>query len=198
MLRTCRHIWHVGSILELYFSPLLRAADHVALNRLYRGFWTLRYLIIAAPLCAPLVEQSRHSGCRSWSQWTECSYIWQRTVCTASLTSAQLVLSNTGQAERIVTTMNCAAVCPHESRLASNQPSTKLVLGLKRPVREAGNINSSSVRVKNELNFTSTPHMRYGVKRWWLYLFLVLDFVYLFPEEGDSFFLWNICNKPRW
>jgi hypothetical protein len=197
MLRTYRHIWHVGNILELYFSPLLRAADHVALNWLYRGFWTLRYLFIAAPLCAPLVEQSRHSGFRSWSQGTECSYIWQRTMCTASLTSAQLVLSNTGQAERIVTTMNCVAVCPHESA-GFCQPSTKLVLGVKRPVREVGHIPSSSVKVKNELNFTSTPHMRYGVEWWWLYLSLVLDFVHLLPEEGDSFFLWNICNKRRW
>ena len=86
------------------------------------------------------------------------------TVCTASLTSEQLVLSNTGQAERIVTTMNRAALCPHESWLAPIEPSTKLVLGVKRPVREAGHLSSSSVKVKNELNFTSTPHMRYGVK----------------------------------
>ena len=104
---------------------------------------------VTEPLCVPLVQQNRHSGCRFWSQWTECSCIWQRTVCTASLTSAQLVLSNTVQAERIVTTINCAAVCPHESRLAPIQPSTKLVLGVKRPAREPGHLPSSSVKVKN-------------------------------------------------
>jgi hypothetical protein len=74
------------------------------------------------------------------------------------------MLSNTGQAERIVTTMNRAAVCPHESRLAPMEPSTKLVLWLKQLVRDAGHLPSSNVKVKNELNFTSTPHMRYGVK----------------------------------
>jgi hypothetical protein len=41
-----------------------------------------------------------------------------------------------------------AAVCPHESRLAPAQPLTELVLGIKRPVREAGHLPSSSVTVK--------------------------------------------------
>jgi hypothetical protein len=63
-----------------------------------------------------------------------------------------------------VTNMNCAVVCPHESQLAPIQPSTKLLLGVKWPVLEAGHLPSSSVKVKNELNFTFTPHIRYGVK----------------------------------
>ena len=58
------------------------------------------------------------------------------------------------------------------------QPSTKLVLGVKRLVREAGHIPSYSVKVKNDLNFTSTPHMRYGVK----------------SDDGFTFsFFWTLC-----
>jgi hypothetical protein len=72
--------------------------------------------------------------------------------------------------------MNCAAVCPHEFRLAPIQPSTKLVLGVKRPAREAGHL--PSVKVKNELKFTSTPHMHYGVK----------------SDDGFTFSLfWTLC-----
>jgi hypothetical protein len=82
--------------------------------------------------------------------------------------------------------MNRAAVCPHESLLAPVQPSTKLVLVVKRSVREAGHLPSSSVKIKNELNFTSTPHMRHVVKSDDGF---TVSFVHLLPEEGDSFIL---------
>lgn len=44
------------------------------------------------------------------------------------------------------------------------QPSTKRVPGVKRPVREAGHPPSFSAEVKNQWDYTSTPHMHYGVK----------------------------------
>jgi len=103
-----------------------------------------------------------------------------------SLTSAQLVLNNTGQAERIVPSMNYAAVCPHQSRLAPLQPSTELVLGVKRPVREAGHVPSSSVEVKNELNFTSTPHMPYGVRSDGGFTFSLLWTLCIFSMKKDT------------
>jgi hypothetical protein len=44
------------------------------------------------------------------------------------------------------------------------QPCTKRVPGVKRPVREAGHQRTSDAKVKNEWHYTSTHHMRYGVK----------------------------------
>ena len=79
-----------------------------------------------------------------------------------------------------------AAVCPHQSRLAPFQPPTELVLGVKRPVLEAGHVPSSSVEVKNELNFTSKSHMPYGVRSDGCFTFSLLWTLCIFSLKKET------------